>query len=84
MTLLLWLAMGVLGGVLARRIIPKMETNNAVFALFIAIIGSIFGGFAAALIGIEGSNVVPNLIIAFGGALFVLFFYRAYLSDAVG
>ena len=83
MTLLLWLAMGVLVGILARRVIPKMETNNPIFALFIAIVGSIFGGFAAALLGIEASNVIPNLIIAFAGAVFVLFFYKAYLSDGV-
>lgn len=83
MTLLLWLAMGILGGILARQIIPKMETDNAVFAVVIAIIGSLGGGFTAALLGVQEGHIISNLALAFGGAILVLFFYRQYLSDAI-
>ncbi len=75
--------MGVIGGIAANRLLPKMEISNSIFAFVIAIVGSIFGGFAAALIGIEASMVIPNLIIALAGASVVLFFYRQYLSDTV-
>lgn len=74
--------MGVVGGILARRIIPKMSADNAAFGLLIAVIGAMCGGFAAALFGLS-SSIVPNLIIAFVGSMVVLFFYREYLSDAV-
>ncbi len=80
MDLLLWLCVGIVGGVAARRLIPKMEMNNSIFAIFIAIVGSIFGGFAAALIGFE-SSVVISSIIALAGSLTVLFFYKQYLTD---
>ena len=81
MTLLLWLCMGVVGGLIASRLIPKMEVSNTVFAFLIAMVGSIFGGFAASLIGIKA--VFMTLVVALFGALVVLFFYRQYLTDSV-
>ncbi len=83
MTLLLWLGVGVIGGLLARRMVPTLDFNNNVFAFIIAIVGAIFGGFAAALIGIKAEMVIPNLIIAFIGSVMTLFFYRQYLTDTV-
>ena len=81
MTLLLWLAMGVFGGIIASRVIPKMEMSNTFFAFMIAMVGSIFGGFAASLLGIEA--IAMTLAVALMGAFIVLFFYRQYLSDSV-
>ena len=83
MTLLLWLGVGILGGIAAHRMIPAVDFNNSVFAYIIAIVGAVGGGFAASLIGIKPEMMIPNLILALAGSLLVLFFYRQYLSEAV-
>lgn len=82
MTLVLWLLVGVFSGALAKALIPKLDKNNWIFALLIAITGAMAGGFAAAITGV-GESFVVNLVIAFIGAVVVLFFYRQYLIDVV-
>lgn len=80
MTLLLWLAVGFFSGALAKALIPKLDKNNWIFATLIAITGAMAGGFAAAISGVQ-ANAVVNIVIAFAGAMVVLFFYRQYLMD---
>lgn len=80
MTLVYWLVVGIVGGIIARRVIPKMEMDNSIFAIFIAIVGSIFGGFASALVGFE-SSILASTVIALFGSVTVLFFYKQYLTD---
>ncbi len=82
MTLVLWLLVGIATGALAKALIPKLDRNNWIFALLIAVTGAMAGGFAAAISGVSDSFVI-NLVIAFIGAVVVLFFYRQYLSDVV-
>lgn len=75
--------MGVVVGVLSRRVLPKMSTTGAMFSVLIAVIGGVCGGFFSALIG-GGAGLIPNLILAAAGSLVVMFFYREYLVDVVG
>lgn len=81
--LLVWLLVGFFTGLLAKALIPKLDRDNWIFAFFIAVTGAMAGGFAAAISGVS-ENLVINLIIAFIGAVVVLFFYKQYLSDVVG
>ena len=81
MTLLVWLGVGMLLGIVASRLIPKMEFSNAVFAFVIAIVGAIFGGFAASIMGFN--QLLASGILAVVGSITVLFFYKHYLTDTV-
>ena len=81
MTLLLWLAVGIITGVLAKRVIPTLDKRNWVFAALIAIVGAFTGGFAGEISG-AGSTYVMEVVIALLGAVTVLFFFRQYMEDA--
>lgn len=81
MTLILWLAVGIVVGVLAKRVIPTLNKNNWIFATLIAIVGAFFGGFAGEISG-AGQNLLVEGIVAVVGAVTVLYFFRQYMSDA--
>ena len=80
MTLLLWLAVGLVAGVLAKRVIPSMDKSNLIFVAIIAVIGAVFGGFAGELSG-ASSNHITEIIVAMVGTGLVLFFFRQYVTD---
>ena len=80
MTLVLWLVVGVVAGILAKRTMPNMSTSNWAFAGLIAIVGAFFGGFAGEISG-AGQTYLMEGLVAFAGAGTVLYFYRQYLSD---
>ncbi len=80
MTLLLWLGVGIIAGILAKRLIPSMSRANWAFAALIAIVGAMTGGFAGEISG-AGTTYLAETIVAIIGAAVVLFFYRQYLSD---
>ena len=68
-------------GIVASRLIPKMEFSNAFFAFVIAIVGAIFGGFAASIMGYDAIFASATLSVV--GSVTVLFFYKQYLADTV-
>lgn len=80
MTLFVWLLVGVIAGVLAKRLIPTMDRSNWMFAAIIAIIGAMTGGFAGEVSG-AASGFVTEAIVAIIGTGVVLFFFRQYLTD---
>ena len=80
MTLLLWLVVGIVAGVLAKRVVPTMNKSSMIFAALIATVGAFFGGFAGEISG-AGVNLFAEAVVAIIGAGIVLFFYRQYLSD---
>ncbi len=80
MTLLLWLAVGIVVGILAKRVIPTLDKRNWIFAALIAIVGAFTGGFAGEISG-AGQNYVIEGVVAVIGAVTVLFFFRQYMSE---
>lgn len=80
MTLLLWLAVGIITGVLAKRVIPSLDKKNWVFALMIATVGAFTGGFAGEISG-AGQSYAVEVAVAIVGAVTVLFFFRNYMTD---
>ena len=81
MTLLLWLAVGIITGVLAKRVIPTLDKRNWIFAALIAIVGAFTGGFFGEISG-AGQSYAAETIVAIVGAVTVLFFFRLYMADA--
>lgn len=81
MTLLLWLAVGIITGVLAKRVIPTLDKRNWIFAALIATVGAFTGGFFGEISG-AGQNYAIETVVAIIGAVTVLFFFRLYMSDS--
>ena len=81
MTLLLWLAVGIITGVLAKRVIPTLDKRNWIFAALIATVGAFTGGFFGEISG-AGQNYALETIVACVGAITVLYFFRQYMSEA--
>lgn len=80
MTLLLWLSVGIVVGILAKRVIPTLDNKNWGFAALIAIVGAFTGGFAGEISG-AGQTFLVEAIVAVVGAVTVLFFFRMYMAD---
>ncbi len=81
MTLIGWLIVGIVTGILAKRVVPKMETSDWFFAALIAIVGAMMGGFAGEVSGVSNDIFVVKMIIALAGSFTTLFFFREYISS---
>jgi uncharacterized membrane protein YeaQ/YmgE (transglycosylase-associated protein family) len=84
MGLLIWIAIGLAAGTVAKMITPQEEKGGWVSSLAVGIVGSMVGGFLASIIGLNrilGYSWLGSLIIAVGGAVLVLYIYHKYLKD---
>ena len=82
--LIIWLAIGLAAGAIAKMITPQQEGGGWVSSIIIGIIGSVVGGFLAGIIGLNnmlGSTWLGDLIIATGGAVLVLWIYHKYFAE---
>ena len=79
-----WLLVGLIAGTLAKMITPQDEKGGWVSSLVVGIVGSFVGGFLAGLIGISSHRFIGEIIIAFAGAILVLYIYHKYLAEKFG
>jgi uncharacterized membrane protein YeaQ/YmgE (transglycosylase-associated protein family) len=82
--LIIWLAIGLVAGIVAKAVTPQQEKGGWVSSMGIGIVGSIIGGFLANILGISrmlGDGIIGSLIVAVGGAILVLFLYHRYFAD---
>ena len=76
-----WLLVGLIAGTVAKMITPQNEKGGWISSLVVGILGSMVGGFLAGLIGISSHSPIGSLVIAFVGAVIVLFLYHKYFAD---
>lgn len=76
-----WLLVGLIAGTLAKMITPQQEKGGWISSLVVGVIGSFVGGFLGGLIGISSTHFIGELLIAFVGAIFVLYIYHKYLAE---
>lgn len=82
--LIVWLAIGLVAGIIAKKVTPQDEKGGWVSSVIIGIVGSMVGGFIANLTGVArlfGDGIIGSLLIATGGAILVLYIYHKYLAD---
>ncbi len=80
MGILLWIAIGLLAGVLAKWIMPGTDPGGIVVTTLIGIGGAIVGGMIGTAVGfgsVTGFDV-RSLVIATGGAIVLLYAYRVF------
>jgi uncharacterized membrane protein YeaQ/YmgE (transglycosylase-associated protein family) len=79
MGILLWIAMGLFAGILAKWIMPGPDPGGIVVTMLIGIGGAIVGMIATAIgFGSVTGFDVRSLVIATGGAVALLYGYRVF------
>jgi uncharacterized membrane protein YeaQ/YmgE (transglycosylase-associated protein family) len=82
--LIIWLAIGLVAGILAKMLTPQKESSGYISSIIVGLIGSVVGGWVAGIFGLTkifGTGILGDLIVATGGAFLVLWIYHKFLAD---
>lgn len=81
MSIILWIVLGALAGWIASIITGMNERQGAVGNIVVGILGAFLGGWLMTKFGLSdaslGSFNLYSLLVAVGGAVILLFLYRA-------
>lgn len=87
MVYLLWLVTGLVAGVLALlvmyRMIPR-QLDTLLGALLLGVVGGLVGGWLSEVIGLEAVDWLGSLVVAFAGALLLLWLLDRLLPGRSG
>ena len=78
MSILSWIVVGLIAGVLGKLIMPGDDPGGFIVAILLGIVGAFVGGFVVSLfggIGVTGFNVW-SILVATLGAVILLAAYR--------
>jgi uncharacterized membrane protein YeaQ/YmgE (transglycosylase-associated protein family) len=79
MSLLAWIVLGLLAGLIARALVPGRDPGGCIITILIGIAGALLGGWLSTLFGfggLAGGLDLRNLIIAVLGAIVLLVLWR--------
>jgi uncharacterized membrane protein YeaQ/YmgE (transglycosylase-associated protein family) len=74
--LLIWTALGLVAGILAKLIMPGRQGINPITTILLGVVGSIAGGWIGAQLGMgdaTGSFSVKGILVAVAGAILLMF-----------
>ncbi|MFZ4766369.1 MAG: GlsB/YeaQ/YmgE family stress response membrane protein [Roseimicrobium sp.] len=74
-SILIWIVLGLVAGILAKWIMPGAQGWNPVTSIFLGISGSFVGGYFGNVIGVGEVGVfsIIGIITAIAGALLLMF-----------
>ena len=78
-----WILLGLVAGVIAKAIMPGDDPGGILGTIVIGILGAILGGFIASALNVGDLDSffdIGTWLIAIGGALLLLFLYRAVVG----
>ena len=80
MGILLWIAMGLFAGILAKWAMPGSDQGGIVATMLIGVGGAIVGGMIGTAVGFGSVTGFDfrSLVIATGGAVALLYGYRVF------
>ncbi len=76
--ILIWSALGLVAGILAKLIMPGRQGINPITTVLLGIIGSIIGGKVGSLVGwgVVGEFSLKGIATAVAGAVILMFVWR--------
>lgn len=81
MSIIGWIVLGLLAGVIAKRIMPGAERVGVILTTLLGVVGALLGGFLAMALGfgdpIDEFFDISTWIAAIVGALIILFAWNA-------
>ncbi len=84
MSIIAWIVLGLLAGLIAKRIMPGAERIGLILTTVLGVIGAILGGFLATALGfgdpIDEFFDISTWIAAIVGAMLILFIWNAISS----
>ena len=79
MNILAWIVVGLVGGLIAKALMPGDDPGGLIVTILLGIAGAIVGGFLSVALGI-GNGVddfdIGTIILSIVGAMLLLFGYR--------
>ena len=76
-----WILLGIVGGVIAKALLPGNDPGGLIITVLIGIVGALLGGFLARALGlgdpIDEFFDVSTWLAAIIGSMILLFIYRA-------
>lgn len=78
LTILGYIVIGLLGGAIAKAILPGTQGGGLLITMVLGIVGALLGGFLGGLLlNVDYENIfsIKGLIFSIVGALLVLFIY---------
>lgn len=83
MSIIGWIIIGLLAGLIAKAIMPGKDPGGAIITILLGIVGAVVGGFVGRMLGIGGRGeevsdpgFLMTLVFAVIGSLVVLAVYR--------
>jgi len=81
LSIIAWVVLGLLAGLIAKRIMPGAERVGIILTTLLGIVGAVLGGFLATALGfgdpIDEFFDISTWIAAIVGALIILFAWNA-------
>ena len=75
MSLIVFIIVGAIAGFLVGRVMTG-HGLGLIWDIVVGILGAFLGGWLAGLVGIDVTNIVVELLVAFVGAVILLFLFR--------
>jgi uncharacterized membrane protein YeaQ/YmgE (transglycosylase-associated protein family) len=75
MSLIVFIIVGAIAGFLAGKVMTG-HGLGLIWDIVVGILGAFLGGWLAGLVGIDVTNIVVELLVAFVGAVILLFLFR--------
>ena len=80
MGIITWIIFGLIAGAIAKLIMPGNDPGGFIVTILIGIAGAVVGGLIGSALGFGGVDGFDfrSFLIAIGGALLLLWAYRAF------
>jgi len=79
MSLLAWIVLGLIAGLVAKALVPGRSPGGCIVTILVGIAGALIGGWLSTLLGfggLAGGLDLRNLVIAVLGAIVLLVLWR--------
>ena len=82
MSIVGWIIVGLIVGVVAKLIMPGPDPGGMILTIILGILGALIGGFIGRLLGWYGEGDPVGFMMAVVGSIVVLFAYRKLSSTS--